>query len=271
MGKRPMVFERPYKLKLATAQVLVRLKKLERVIDAADLKKESKREIGRHDVARCVLEAASPVAFDLTQELEATGRFVIVDEYDIAGGGIILEAIEDHQAEVRKQVAEREEKWDVSTVEPEERVQRYGHRPAFVLLTGKVGLDKKGIARALEKDLFERGAKTYLLGMGNLLRGLNADMEQHRLQRHEHVRRMGEVANLLLEAGLIVIATGSNLSEAELKELQEVVPRQGFLVVNVGPCTFREELADLALDPGREASKNAGRISELLRARGILS
>ncbi len=270
MGRRPMVFDRPYKLKLGTAQTGVRLKKLERVIDAADLKKENKREIGRHDVARCVLETSSPVAFDLTQELEATGRFVIVDEYDISGGGIILEAIDDHQGEVRRQVAEREEKWDLSMVEPEERQKQYGHRPAFILLTGKVGLDKKGIARELEKSLFGQGAKTYLLGMGNLLRGLNTDVEQHRLQRHEHVRRMGEVANLFLDAGLIVVATGSNLNEAELKELQEVMPRQGLLVVHIGPCTFREELADLILPAQAKPAENVRRLVDLLKSRGIV-
>jgi bifunctional enzyme CysN/CysC len=271
MGKRPMVLDRPYKLKVAAAQVSVRLKKIERVVDAAELKPVPKKEIGRHDVAQCVLQAASAVAFDRMHDLEATGRFVIVDEYDIAGGGIILELIEDGQEALRRQVIEREQKWDFSVVEPEERAKRYGHRPAFVLLTGKVGVDKKTIAKELERRMFMlHGAATYFLGIGNLLRGLNADVEQHRLERHEHVRRMGEVAHLFMDAGLIVVATGSNINDAELSELHEVTSREGMVVVNVGPNGFKKAVVDLELNPAAGAGKNAEAILQLLKDRKIL-
>lgn len=273
MGHRPMILNRPYKLKLGTAQVMVHLKKIERVLDASELEMLtiSRKEIGRHDVAQCVLQATADFAFDLAGDLEATGRFVIVDEYDIAGGGIILEMIEDGQDVLRRQVLEREEQWDFSIVEPEERAARYGHRPALVLLTGKAGLDKRGIAKVLEKRLFEEGMKSYLLGTGNLLRGLNADIEQHRLERHEHVRRMGEVAHLFMDAGMIVVATASNLNEAELKELHQVMSGETVLVAHAGPMTFREGVVDLHLDSDAGPQRNAARIYQLLRDRGILN
>lgn len=270
MGKRPMALDRPYKLKVAAAQVSVRLKKIERVIDASELKVVAKKEIGRHDVAQCVLQAASAVAFDLMHDLEATGRFVIVDEVDIAGGGIILEMIEDGQDALRRQVTEREQKWDFSIVDPEERDKRYGHKPALVLLTGKVGVDKKTIAKELEKSLFGTGHKTYFLGMGNLLRGLSTDVEQHRLERHEHVRRMGEVAHLFVDAGLIVVATGSNINDSELSELREVTSREGMVVVNVGPNGFKSAVVDLNLDPAVGTEKNVRSILQLLKDRKIL-
>jgi bifunctional enzyme CysN/CysC len=269
MGKKPMQLDRLYKLKIATAQVPVRLKSLERVIDASDLKKANKKEIGRHDVAKGVLQTSSPVAFDLTADLEATGRFVIVDGYDIAGGGIIQEVIDDGQGDIRKQVAERELKWDFSVIDPAARSERYGHLPAFVLLTGSIGMDKKGIAKELESLLFERGAKTYLLGMGNLLRGLSADIEQDRLERHEQVRRMGEVAHLFMDAGLIVVATGTQLNDAELAELVAVTSRDRVFVVNVGDSKFKEGAVDLQLDPKAPVSKNAKRLVDLLVEKGI--
>ncbi len=269
MGKRPMALNRPYKLKIATTQVVVRLKSIERVIDASSLKRSDKKEIGRHDVAKCVLQVAAPVAFDLTGDLEATGRFVVVDEYDITGGGIIQEMIEDDQADLRRQVTERELKWDFSVIDSEERISRYGHASAFVLLTGRVGMDKKAIAKELEKQLFELGAKTYFLEMGNLLRGLDADMEQHRLERHEHVRRMGEVAHFFLDAGLIVVATASNLNDAELAELHEVTSREGMLVVNVGPSNFKNAVVDLGLDPASAPAENVKRILRLLHERRV--
>ncbi len=271
MGKRPMVADRPYKLKIGTAQVAVRLKQIERVIDAVELKTAAKKEIARHEVAQCVLQAASAIAFDLTGELEATGRFVIVDEYDISGGGIILETIDDGQGGLRQQVVEREQKWDFSVIEPEERARRFGHRPAFVLLTGKVGVDKKTIAKELEKALFERfGAATYFLGIGNLLRGLGADVELHRLERHEHVRRMGEVAHLFIDAGLIVVATGSNINDDELAQLHEVTSREGMLVVNVGPNSFKTAVVDLDLEAPAKTQACVERILQLLQDRKIL-
>src|SRR3989338_6175376 len=104
------------------------------------------------------------------------------------------------------------------------------------------------------------GAATYFLGIGNLLRGLNADVEQHQLERHEHVRRMGEVAHLFMDAGLIVVATGSNINDAELSHLHEVTSREGMVVVNVGPNNFKSAVVDLNLDPAAGTGKNVEQI-----------
>ncbi|MBI4227240.1 MAG: adenylyl-sulfate kinase [Candidatus Omnitrophica bacterium] len=269
MGRRPMTMQRPYKLKLATAETTVRLKAVEQVIDAATLKAAAKRELGRHDVAQCVLHTTSAIAFDAAGDLAATGRFVLVDEYDIAGGGIVLEAIDDGQSAARRRVLAREQHWDVSVVPWEERAGRYGHRPAFLLLTGKVGVAKQAVAKALEARLFRAGAKTYLLGMGNLLRGLNADVEQHRLERQEQVRRMGEVAHLFVDAGLIVIATGSDLNDGELAALHEVIGRDPMLVINVGPNALAQAVVDLQFDSADDPARCAARIAQLLADRQI--
>jgi bifunctional enzyme CysN/CysC len=133
MGKEPMVFDKEYKLKIATAKVSVRLKKIKKIIDAAELKKSEKDLIERHDVAQCLLGCSSPIAFDLAGLIPATARFVIVDKYDIAGGGIISAIIEDEQANVREQVQLRELKWDFSIVDPKHREAKYGHGPKLIL------------------------------------------------------------------------------------------------------------------------------------------
>ena len=96
LGKKPFVSGRDYKLKLGTAAVPVRIHKILKVIDASELGSVlDKDHIGRHDVADVILETRQPVAFDLTGDCEATGRFVIVDGYDVAGGGIITAAVAD--------------------------------------------------------------------------------------------------------------------------------------------------------------------------------
>ena len=265
MGRRPLVPQRPYTLKLGTARTTVRVKAIERVIDATTLEVAAKQEVGRHDVAQCVLHAASPIAFDAAAELEGTGRFVLVDEYDIAGGGIVLETIDEGPT------AASASRRDASVVPTAERTGRYGHQAAFVLLTGQVGMDKQAVAAALERELFQRGAKTYLLGLGDPLRGLTADSEQHRLERQDQVRRLGEAAHLFVDAGLIVVATGSQLTDAELAVLREAIPRDRMLVVNLGPSGFAQAVADLQLDAGAAAEASAARILQLLGERQILA
>ncbi len=269
MGKNPMVFDKEYKLKIGTAAVPVSLKSIKKIIDASDLKKADKKMIERHDVAQCVLECGKPLAFDLAEAIEATGRFVIVDQYDIAGGGIISALVRDEQAEVREQVHVREMKWDFSIVEPEARRAKYGHQPRLILLTGKVGVDKKTIAKEVEKALFEKGAKTYFLGIGNLLRGLDADLQKR--QRGEHVRRLGEVGHILMDAGLIVLATASNLNDEELRLLQEVVDRSSVVVVNVGSNEFREGIVDINLNEKDSVSKNTKKVLALLESQNIFT
>lgn len=269
MGRKPMNQGQEYKLKLGTAKVSVRIKEITRIFDASDLKKAEKAQIERHDVAECILEAYSPIAFDGAHDLEATGRFVIVDEYDIAGGGMVVEGVKDAQAEVRKQVARREMMWDFSIVDPKDRVAKYSHQSKLILLTGKIGVDKKVIAKKVEKTLFERGVKTYFLGMGNLLRGLDVDLDKQ--ARREHVRRMAEVAHLLMDAGLIVLATASNLTDEELKLFQEVTLRESILIVNVGQNDFVEGLVDLQLPNPKTLDENADTVLKLLEASGVFS
>ena len=271
MGNNPLVFDKEYKLKIGTAKVPVYLKQIKKIIDASDLKKSDKKQVDRHDVAQCVFESAASVAFDIAASIEATGRFVLVDQYDIAGGGIISAVVKDDQSEVRRQVQERELRWDFSIVDSKDRQAKYGHAPKLVLLTGKVGVDKKTVAKELEKNLFEHGVKTYFLGIGNLLRGLDADLEHDKKARHEHVRRLGEVSHILMDAGLLVLATASNLNDEELRLLQEVTSRALILIVNVGSNDFREGVVDLNLSPKDNASQNAKKIMALLESEKVLS
>ena len=136
-----------------------------------------KMEIGRHDVAECILRLERAIAFDLANELAQTSRFVIVDQYEIAGGGIILEDLDDRQKQVRDQVMIRNFKWEKSMIAPEERAEKYNQKAALVLITGQRNVGKKAIAKALEAKLFNDGKIVYFLGIGNLLYGVDADIK----------------------------------------------------------------------------------------------
>ncbi|MCA9398731.1 MAG: GTP-binding protein, partial [Candidatus Omnitrophica bacterium] len=91
MGKQPLVKNKNYKLKIATQQVPVVLSEIISVLDASELSSiGNKPQVDRHDVAECIFETLKPVAFDEVTNVSETGRFVIVDNYEISGGGIIL-------------------------------------------------------------------------------------------------------------------------------------------------------------------------------------
>ena len=95
MGRNPLETGKRYKLKIGTNKTNVYIEKIESVLDASALVKSIDRnEVTRHEVAQCIFRTANPISFDLVGELKSTSRFVIVDNYDIAGGGIIIEALE---------------------------------------------------------------------------------------------------------------------------------------------------------------------------------
>lgn len=268
MGKQPMVKDKEYKLKLATLSVPVRLTEITNTMDASNLSKAKKDSIERHEIAECVFECLSPVAFDVFSELPSTGRFVIVDNYDISGGGIITCFIEDPESKVRQQVLAREKKWYHGVINQSERAAMYGQMPRLILLTGEKGIDKQAIAKNIERHLFSKGRKVYFLGIGNLLRGLDADIEKEK--REEHIRRLGEVAHIMLDAGLIVVATASDITEGELRLLQTLNSKESMIVVKLGKKGLEKSLVDLTLPAEQEISSQVEQILNLLKFKNVI-
>ena len=154
------------------------------------------------------------------------GRFVIVDDYEIRGGGIIRESLEDEQRQMRQQVMQRNLKWAGSTIDREQRWERYNQKAALILVTGKRNVGKKTLARAIEQRLFVDGKVVYFMGIANVLYGVDADIKKpgtDEPHRPEHVRRLAEVANILLDAGVILVVTAIGLTQKELEIIQNVV------------------------------------------------
>ncbi len=241
MGRKPLEMGRGYFLKLGTSKIPVRLKRINYLIDASDsLEKRDKANIERHDVADCVLELSRAIAFDAIADMEATGRFVIVDQYEIAGGGIIREALPDDQEDLRSEVAQREEKFERSAIVPEKRMQRLNQRPTLILITGEGSTDRKGVGKAIEEELFEMGRFAYYIGMANLLYSVDADLKDKGQSRAEHLRRLGEVAYLMLEAGLLLVVSARDLDDHDLKALETVIAPYPLLTVCMGGCKLDE-------------------------------
>jgi bifunctional enzyme CysN/CysC len=259
LGRAPMICGKKYKLKLAAARVPVYLTEVHRVLDASDLSEEKgKNELERHDVGECVLETLKPLAFDLSAQIEGTGRFVIVDNYEIAGGGIVLEALSAKQLLVSKHVNEREASWEMGSVSLSSRQARNGHKSKFVLLTGSPDEFVREAGKVLEKRLFEAGFSAYYLGVSNVDRGIGSDVADSFDRRGETIRRLGELARIMTDSGAILIAAMPDTDRYELETLRELVLPQEILTVRVGielPGDEGEDLQVTAMDADEASRK----------------
>ncbi|RMG24157.1 MAG: adenylyl-sulfate kinase, partial [Methanobacteriota archaeon] len=112
LGKKPLEMKKEYILKLGTARVIARVERIEKVINAAALDVKNQNFVNRHEVAEVVLKLKKAIAFELPHQSPSLSRFVLVDDYEISGGGIIVEALEDRQHWVRDIVFMRNYKWE---------------------------------------------------------------------------------------------------------------------------------------------------------------
>lgn len=259
LGKRPMQPGRRYKLKLATAEREVTIEQIHRVLDAAALDATTdKREVGRHDVADLTLRTRTAVAFDRSGEIAPTSRFVIVDGYDIAGGGIVREALADDEAEAARGDGGPEIEWLRGDVGAEERAAAAGHPASLVLFVGDQGTGKHVIARALEAALVQAGHRAYLLDGRNPLRATPGAGEG------DVLRRYVEAAQLLLDAGTLVVSTNNVVGLAEPGAIVGRLQPHPVLVVRLGTPI---EGADLRFDANSDPAAVVPEILAQLRAR----
>ena len=283
LGRNPLVLGKRYRLKLATTRVAVHVKEIVQVMDAATLEHSEsgthKGHVGRHEVAECVLETQNPIAFDLGlgAEFAATGRFVLVDEYEIAGGGIVTEYLSGLKASLREHVKQRDYAWVRGAITNQQRSERYKQRPRLVVFTGDEGDALHALARDLESRLFHAGGSAYYLGLTNLARGLDATMNEAAARaeahsdedRSEHLRRLGEVAHILGDAGQIVITTVTDLDAAEAEILRILNEPGDMLVIRVG-ADHHGVNADLVLAPDTAPDQAVTEAFRLLREREVV-
>ncbi|HEX6105210.1 MAG TPA: GTP-binding protein [Gemmatimonadales bacterium] len=270
LGKEPMVKRKEYLLKLGTARVTARVEEVLRVMDASTLDAtEQRHSIQRHDVAECVLKLDRAIACDLAEDVPATSRFVIVDDYEIRGGGIVREALADRQTAVRDRVLLRNYKWEPSLIPPERRAEKMNQKAALILVTGEHEHDRKGVAKALEDKLFEDGKVVYFMGIGNVLYGVDADIERSKENRLEHMRRLGEVANLMLDAGIILVVAAAELTQDDLEVIKTSVQPDWIETIWTGDTVTTDLAYDLHL-PGGAVHEAVDQLKAHLQDKGVI-
>jgi bifunctional enzyme CysN/CysC len=202
MGQRPLELHRPYLLRLATREVECHISEIQRIVDATDLAaREAHTAVARNEVAELTIRMRAPIAFDLHRDFEVTGRFVLVDNYDVAGGGIITAAVLDALPGVAVERAELDGGQDEAQAAAGEAPARFGQRPALVLVTGDVSL-ANAAARELERQLAGLGHHAYLLDQARTAGALDADLGG----ADEEQRRFASLVSVLLDSGILVFA-----------------------------------------------------------------
>ncbi|CUW40093.1 Adenylylsulphate kinase [Magnetospirillum sp. XM-1] len=219
LGKGPLKVGSRYKLKLATAEHVVDVVAIERVIDVEDLANHQGTEVARNAVAEVVFRAKSPIAHDSFIDNPRLGRFVLVEGYDIVGGGVIAETPAGEARSRSTHVTEVPHKVDAET-----RAIANGHRGGVVWLTGLSGAGKSTIAMEVERQLFLKGWQVTVLDGDNVRTGLCGDLGFSDADRAENIRRVGETANLFAEAGMVVVTSFISPFRADREKVRAINP-----------------------------------------------
>jgi bifunctional enzyme CysN/CysC len=221
-----------YKLKLTTQEVEIEIAAIHKIIDASTLgEATSDRDyVAKNDVAELTLKTKYPVAFDNHNRIPESGRFVIVDNREVSGGGIILHG---KYADAGQKQKSSNVVWHKTKIDADARSVRNGHKGAVIWLTGLSGSGKSTIATDLENELFHHGWNTYVLDGDNVRHGLCGDLGFSPADRKENIRRVGEVAHLMADAGLIVITTFISPFREDRERVRKIIDADGIDFIEV--------------------------------------
>tara|TARA_B100000686_G_scaffold354939_1_gene468356 strand:- start:382 stop:2211 length:1830 start_codon:yes stop_codon:yes gene_type:complete len=275
MGNRRLEKNKQYLLKLTTQEVECEIVEFKKVIDASTLKPYAMQQfLAKNDVAEVTLQAKNPVAFDLFGTIPETGRFVLVDEYDVCGGGIITTySATTSKDKLRSEARHRDFNWIKSNVSSSERSYRNGHLPALILFVGKSGVGKSLLARELEEKLFRNNFQSYLLDGRNVQLGVGADMEDPRESDGEALRRFGEVAKLFLDSGHVILSTTNVINQEDHSDIRLLIDPCPLIEVHVNEDGKTPQGTDIALSfsEADDPAKAVGKIFDHLKKKKILT
>ena len=203
IAREPMRVGKSYDLRLATQDLKCRVVSIDEVMDSSTLarKTEKQEQLERNEVGRLTIQTRAPLVLDNHDRIANLGRFVLVDNDQICGGGTVFGGVyTDRTVAKSKNIF-----WTEAKITAPERARQLGHRGAVVWFTGLSGAGKSTIAQGLERELFSRAMHTYVLDGDNIRHGLNSNLGFSPEDRVENIRRVSEVAKLMADSGAVVI------------------------------------------------------------------
>lgn len=233
MGNRSLVKNKTYKLKLTTQEVPCEVFSINTVIDSSNLNtSDSYSEVKKNEVAEITIKTKEKICFDEFADFRGTGRFVIVDELNVAGGGIVLKTDDTLKNRVLepKSTSFKPRPRLVSRNQKETRLQQ---KARVIWLTGLTGSGKNEIAIKLEKKLFELGKTVCYLDSANLRFGISSDLEFNEESAYEQTRRIAEIANQFINNGVITIVTSISRYKKAREVAKEIIGNEDYLEFHI--------------------------------------
>ena len=205
MDDRPMVPGREYFIKHNTHETPGVFTRVLHRVDVNTLARVDAPALALNEIGRVELKTSRPLIFDPYSKNRGTGAFIVVDRITngTVAAGMITDAAEGHWGDK----APSRLRATPSAVTPGERQARFGQRPTTVLITGLAGSGKTAIGRLVERRLFDRGRAAVVLDGQGMRLGMNRDLGFSASHRSENLRRSMEIAKVLNDSGLLVIAT----------------------------------------------------------------
>jgi bifunctional enzyme CysN/CysC len=221
----PLLPGRDYTLQMGTRSLAASVTSIKFRIDLETERHEAARTLKRGDVATCTIATSAPVAIDHFETFTPTGRFLLRDRHTdaIFAAGVVDFAL-------RRGVNVHAQALSVSK---NIRAALKAQRPCILWFTGLSGAGKSTLANHVEAKLATAGYHTYLLDGDNVRHGLTKDLGFTQADRVENIRRVGEVAKLFVDAGLIVLCSFISPFRAERSAVRELVGDGEFIEVFV--------------------------------------
>jgi bifunctional enzyme CysN/CysC len=225
MSAEPLLPGRNYLMKINHLAVAATVTELKYRIDTDSLAKLAAKTMSLNEVGVCNLSVARPVPFDAYGDNRTTGAFILIDHAsnETVACGMIDFALR-RATNIHRQAL---------TVSKSERSRLMHHKPAVLWFTGLSGAGKSTIADLVEAGLHAMGVHTLMLDGDNVRHGLNRDLGFTEPDRVENIRRIGEVAKLMTEAGLIVLCSFISPFQAERDMVRELIEDEEFVEIFV--------------------------------------
>ena len=225
MDQDPGYIGRSYRLQLGTSQVNASLSSIKFKYDVNTFEHLTGRSLALNEIANVQITLDTAIPFEAYADCPALGAFVLIDRYSNAtvAAGMIRFALR-RASNVHRQAL---------SIDRPAREKLAGHRGRVVWLTGLSGAGKSTIASAAEQLLHEQGLRTYILDGDNVRHGLSKDLGFTVTDRVENIRRIAEVAKLMMDAGIIVLTAFISPFRAERDMAKSLFAPEDFLEIFV--------------------------------------
>ncbi|MCA1385619.1 MULTISPECIES: sulfate adenylyltransferase subunit CysN [unclassified Bradyrhizobium] len=225
MDKEPLAPGRNYVLRIGSQTISGSITTIRHRIDVNTCEHLAAGTLSLNEIAFCDVVTATPAVFDPYDLNRKTGSFIVIDRYTnrTVGAGMIAFPLR-RATNIARQAL---------SVDRRERAALKNQKPCVIWFTGLSGAGKSTIANLVDQKLFAMSRHTMLLDGDNLRHGLNADLGFSETDRVANIRRVGEVAKLMADSGLIVICSFISPTRAERDRVRSLVGKDEFIEVFV--------------------------------------